>query len=57
MLVKTWIENITETKQYLSYNGYGRVFHIVGTEYFICLGCKNYTPLSDVEIIGGMENE
>lgn len=53
MLVKTWIDDIKNTKQYLTYNGYGKVFHIVGTEYFICLGCENLILLKDVKIIGG----
>ncbi|MCW6094571.1 hypothetical protein LAV60_15475 [Clostridium sporogenes] len=53
MLVKTCIDNIKDTKQYLTYNGYGKVFHIVGTDYFICLGYQNPILLKDVKIIGG----
>ncbi|HID0815721.1 TPA: hypothetical protein ACXNW8_001331 [Clostridium botulinum] len=55
MLVKTWVDNIKDTKQYLTYNGYGKVFHIVGTDYFICLGGKNPVALKDVKIVGGRE--
>lgn len=48
-IIKTWSETKEETKNYLSYNGYGKSINLFGTNYYLTERKGN--NLKDVKII------
>ena len=52
VIVKTWSENKQEGKDYLKYNGYGKIIkNIPCTDLYICIGYKKFNLLKDVKIV------